>query len=148
MENKEIMELHFVKLGCRGYVIWVPHSNKQYLHKMESPQSTSRAWVMNLFKENGFPVSCKNSYWEGNQRLAQVCYLCPRHRNISKGIMLEAGSSRLDFALMLTSECTASCYILPSSFCCTEAGGGGGGWEIKQKKRNNFGRKKNFFNKF
>jgi hypothetical protein len=83
---------------------------------MELPQSTSRTWVINLFKENGFPVSFKNSYWEGYQRLAQVRYLCPRHRNISKGIMLVAGSSRLSVAAMLTSEHTAlAIFCLPAS---------------------------------
>jgi hypothetical protein len=59
-KRKRILELHFVKLGFQGYVKQAPHSIKQCLDETVSPQPTSRDRVMHLFRENGFPVSCKD----------------------------------------------------------------------------------------
>lgn len=62
MESKKILELHF-NLGCPDYVKQASHSNKYCLNKTVSPQPTSQDRVMLLFRENGFPVLCKRSYW-------------------------------------------------------------------------------------
>jgi hypothetical protein len=69
-KRKKLLELHFVKLGCRGHVKRAPHSIKWCLDEAVSPQPTSRDRVMHLFRENSFPVSVFKGVTGGYQTLA------------------------------------------------------------------------------